>query len=202
MPSTLANPLVLSSDLAKTIGMTNAAAPLAPSEIRTHLVGDREISVMHVGAGGCTVQVRDAGRTTSSKWFQFESQAVRHYAELVEANPIVAPAPAKLQPAASGTQTKVSDPGHTVLAVAALNGIVYRGGQPGEATVAQLKALVKRGYLDLTYETGRNDLRKVVVGGRITRVGMVRLAELTADEREAAEAAAKLAHVLTNVAAA
>jgi hypothetical protein len=68
--------------------VTHAAAPLAPSEIRTHISGTREITVMHVGAGGCTVQIRNAGRATNSRWFPHESQAVRYYAELVEANPV------------------------------------------------------------------------------------------------------------------
>lgn len=179
----------------------NAAAPLAPSEIRTHLVGDREISVMHVGAGGCTVQVRDAGRATSSKWFQFESQAVRHYAELVEANPVPVEAPVKLAPAAKGTATKVSDPQHTVLAIAALTGTVHQGGQPGQATVAQLRSLARRGYMELIHEIGRTDLRQVVTGGHITHAGRTRLAELTAADTEAAEREALIAHVLTHVAA-
>lgn len=107
----------------------------------------------------------------------------------------------KLQPAAKGTQTKVSNPATAVLAVAAANGLVERGGQPGQASVAQLNGLARRGYLTLVYEAGRSDLRRVVVAGRITNAGRTRLVELVAAERAAAEHAAALAHVLAHVAA-
>lgn len=184
--------------------MTTTATPIytIPADGLTAVIGDVEIHAFQTPQAGCLVQVRIDGRIVRDlcSGHNLQSQAIAAYRALVERFEAEA-APTKLQPAASGTQTKVSDPGHTVLAVAALNGIVHRGGQPGEATVIQLKALAKRGYLTLVHETGRDDLRKVVIGGRITRAGRIRLAELTADERESAATAAKLAHVLTHVAA-
>lgn len=125
----------------------------------------------------------------------FEYDAIRAWKRLVaEHTPAQAETPTvRLAPVATGTATKVSDPQHTALAVAAFCGSVQRGGHEGQASVKTLTAMAKRGYLQLTYETGRRDARKVVTGGTITGPGRTRLAELTAADRKAAEYAARLA---------
>lgn len=110
----------------------------------------------------------------------------------VEIAPVV-----KLAPAAKGTVAKVSDPGHTALAIAHLTGRIERGGQPGQADVRLLSSLAKRYLVKLTYEEGRSDARKVVTGAEITHAGRVALARLTAEDRAAAEMAAKLAVIAT-----
>jgi hypothetical protein len=182
------------------MGMTNAAHTHSiPAEGLRHEAGDTVWTLNTVGCGGYSLNIRTNGAKTGGDWFQFSTNALNAWNAIADANPVevVEPAPVRTLPApAKGTATKVSDPAHTILAVAALNGFVQRGGQPGQGDVRLLTSLAKRGYLALQYETGRSDLRKVVVGATITRAGRVRLAELTAADREAAERAAAIAHVL------
>lgn len=174
-----------------------------PAEGLVHLAGDVEIRALQTPQAGCLVQVRINGTIARDQCsaHNLQSAAIAEYNRLVALHPAEVAPVVRLQPAAKGTQTKVSDPAHTLLAVAALNGSVERGGQPGQGTVTQLTSLAKRGYLTLTYQTGRHDLRKVVVGATITRAGRIRLAELTEADREAAERAAAIAHVLAYTAA-
>lgn len=78
-----------------------------------------------------------------------------------------------LKPPAAGTATKTTDPMVRVLRVAAEHGYVARGGEIDQATDTQLRALAKRGMLTLRVDLiGR---RKVIAGGRITRVGLLAL---------------------------
>lgn len=179
--------------------MTNAAHTHSiPAEGLRHEAGDTVWTLTTVGCGGYSLNIRTNGAKTGGDWYQFSTNALNAWNAIVDANPAaVEPAPVRTLPApAKGTQTKVSDPAHTILAVAATAGFVRRGGQPGQGDVRLLTSLAKRGYLTLAYETGRSDLRKVVVGATITRAGRIRLAELTAADREAAERAAAIAHVL------
>lgn len=77
-----------------------------------------------------------------------------------------------LAPAAKGTTTKVTDPGLHALDTALLaGGWIGRGGHEGQAPEPVLKALAKRGHLELTIRMdGR---RKVTTGGTITRAGRI-----------------------------
>jgi hypothetical protein len=144
---------------------------------------------------GWLVQTLTDGRQTSSHRFGYETDALIAYRTLVaEHTPTIA-----LAPPAKGTATKVTDPGHTILAVAAINGIVHRGGGVGQASVTQLHALAKRGMLDLVVEMqGR---RKVTVAGRINNVGRNALDRLTEADREAARIAAAVVGTYSTVAA-
>jgi hypothetical protein len=128
----------------------------------------------------------------------FEYDAIRAWKRLVaEHTPAQAETPAvRLAPVAKGTTTKVTDPQHTALVVAEMTGRVERGGKTGQVSVRVLTALAKRGYLELVYQV-RTDARKVPIAGRITGPGRIRLAELTAADRETAEYAARLAANLT-----
>ncbi|GGM52452.1 hypothetical protein ACFFX1_55565 [Dactylosporangium sucinum] len=187
--------------------MTNTTtAPLSiPAEGLRHEAGDLVATVIPTPQAGYRIQVRVGGDFNAdlSSGHTFEVQALRAWAALIAQFPAapVDPAPAasavRLGPAAKGTQTKVSDPGHTALAVAELTGSVARGGHAGQASIKVLTALAKRGYLQLTYQAGRRDARKVVTGGVLTNAGRIRLAQLTTDEREAAEHAARLATALS-----
>lgn len=181
----------------------------------TVVVNGTEVTAKWTNGAGWTVMARRDGYTIHANTQPDERIAVDLFNQLVEqyenetaevtteveqpapvAAPIEMPAPVKLAPAAKGTQTKVSDPGHTVLALAdsATDGIVRRGGKPGEATVKQIDALAKRGYLTrILDETGRYGARQYVIGGQITAKGMAKLAELTKAETEAARLAAAIA---------
>lgn len=175
-----------------------AEKPLTiPAEGLTVRVGDAEVRAFYVNAAGYKVQVRINGahRPELGGLYTFDTDAVSAFNALVahlETPAGVAPV-VKLGAVAKGTATKVSDPGHTALAIAHLNGRVERGGKPGQYNVRVLTALAKRGLLKLTYEEGRSDARKVVTGGVLTGAGRVRLDQLTQDEREAAEYAAHAA---------
>jgi hypothetical protein len=166
-------------------------------------VGTVEISAFWVNAAGYTVQVRRDGLTIASQMHRHEHLAVDAFNTAVEQAEAETPAETatapvvKLPAAAKGTTTKVSDPGHTTLAIAHLTGRIERGGKPGQAPIGVLNALAKRGHLHLTYQTGRSDARKVVTGGTITHAGRVALDKLTAEDRAAAELAAKLAVIDT-----
>ncbi len=189
---------------------TTATAKLRfiPAEGYRTTVGNVEIRSHFVNGAGWTVQIRRNGAFESAQMHAHEHLAVdaintllAELETLAEAEqPTEAPAPVvKLPAAAKGTQTKVSDPGHTALAIAASNdeGIVKQGGGLGEATRPQIRSLAKRGYLIEIYETDRSDARKVIEAGRITAKGLARLADLTKAEREAAEKAARLAVIDT-----
>jgi hypothetical protein len=179
---------------------TTTAQPLTiPATGLVHTAGDVTIRAYYVNAAGYKVEARRDGQLIASQLHTFETDALQAVAALIaEHTPAAAePTTVKLAPVAKGTATKVSDPQHTALGVAAINGRVERGGKPGQYSVKVLTALAKRGLLDLTYQTGRRDARKVVTGGTLTGAGRIRLAQLTADERDAAEQAARLAAALT-----
>ncbi|GAA0719282.1 hypothetical protein Drose_05615 [Dactylosporangium roseum] len=192
-----------------------ATAPLTiPAEGLVHTNGDVVLAVRPHPVAGFRIEARrnDFIAPELCSTHTFEVDARRVWAALLEqypASPAPEPTPAapaipaqRLAPVAKGRQTKVSDPGHTALAVAEMYGRVERGGKAGQASVKVLTALAKRGYLALTYQTGRRDARRVVTGGTITGPGRTRLNQLTAAEREVAEHAARLATALTiNVAA-
>jgi hypothetical protein len=177
---------------------TTAQPPTIPAAGLEHRSGNLVATVTPHPQAGYRIQVRIAGvfNAELSSGHVYEYDALRAWNTLVAQYPApVEPAPA-LAPAAKGTQTAVSDPGHTALVVAAMNGRVERGGKEGQVGVKTLTAMAKRGYLQLTYETGRRDARKVVTGGTLTGPGRIRLAQLTCAEREAAEFAARLAATL------
>lgn len=175
------------------------------------VIGDTTVETRPHSHAGFLVQVRRGARFDAelSSRHNFEDDAIRAYQAViakVEAEqaaeveapvaPIVTAPVVKLPTAAKGTQTRVSDPGHTVLALAAnaTDGTVRRGGKPGQATVKQINALASRGYLILVHdETGRYGARKYVIGGRITASGQHKLAELTAAETAAARLDAAIA---------
>lgn len=181
---------------------TTAAPRFIPATGLTAEISGTTVSAFWVNAAGWKVQARKDGLTVHSTLVQHEHNAIAAFNALVakaEAEQAAgAPtAPVKLPVAAKGSQTKVSDPGHTVLAIAASNaeGIVKQGGGLGEATRPQIRALAKRGYLIEIYEKDRNDLRKVIEAGRITAKGLARIAELTKAEAEAAKQADAIAAV-------
>ncbi|MET0426642.1 MAG: hypothetical protein ABW046_22435 [Actinoplanes sp.] len=63
----------------------NHRAPLAPGEIRTHVVGDRAFQVMHVAGGSFTqASVRGKGPSTVLATSRFETVAVNVYANAIE----------------------------------------------------------------------------------------------------------------------
>lgn len=62
-------------------------APLAPGEIRTHVVGERKFTVMHI-AGGSLVQAREHGTnkpTVVLRTSQWGYRAIDAYADAIEA---------------------------------------------------------------------------------------------------------------------
>lgn len=162
-----------------------------PAEGLTHTAGDVKLRVMPTAQCGYQIQGRRNGvhAPELSSTHTFETQALTAWADLIAQHP-AQDAP-KLAPAAKGTQTQVSDPGHTALAVAELNGFIARGGQPGQASVTLINSLAKRGYLKRTTEM--QGLRQVVTGATITHAGRIRLGQLTAEDREAARIAAAVA---------
>ncbi|GAA2347446.1 hypothetical protein [Dactylosporangium salmoneum] len=180
-----------------------------PAEGLTAQVGDVTVKAFWVNGAGFKVEARRGRDLIASSLHTFDTHAIPVYEALVaEHTPApVEPAPAaevipaapvvRLAAAAKGTATKVTDPQHTALVIALMNGRVERGGKEGQFNVRVLTALAKRGYLDLTYQAGRRDARKVVTGGTITPAGRTRLDQLTAAERQAAERAARLATALT-----
>ncbi len=185
---------------------TTATAKLRfiPAEGITRVVGNVEIRSHFVNGAGWTVQIRRAGAFESAQMHRHEHLAVdainalveQYEAETAEVEAPAAPV-AEVKPIAGnhGTTMRVSDPSHTVLALAATNpaGIVEQGGNLGQATRPQIRSLAKKGYLTEIYETGRSDARKVIVAGRITAKGRRRLAELTAADTEAARINAAIA---------
>lgn len=176
--------------------MTTTAQPLTipAAGLRVEL-GTVVVTAMYVSGVGYKVMARRDGAGIASQLHTFETDALAAVATLIaEHTPAaVEPPPVKLTPVAKGTQTKVTDPQHTALAVASVAGRVERGGKVGQASVGTLTALAKRDLLALTYEQGRADARKVVTGGVITSPGRTRLAQLTAADRELAEYTARLA---------
>lgn len=81
----------------------------------------------------------------------------------------------RLFPAAKGTQTKISDSQRRLLVATARNGgYVHRKRDGfGDATVTQLTALARRGYIDL--DVRMDGRRKVIVGGDMTSAGYTAL---------------------------
>jgi hypothetical protein len=69
-----------------------------------------------------------------------------------------------------------TDAQHRALAQAARAGVVYRGGQPGQAPVTVLTALARKGWLTLTAKPGSR--RNNWAYGEITDAGRVELARL------------------------
>lgn len=180
--------------------MTQTTQPLTiPAEGLRHEARDVVITAIPTAQAGYRIQVRVGGvfNAELSSGHVFETNALTEWHRLVAQHPAatITTAPT-LAPAAKGVQTKVSDPGHTALVIAEMNGLVERGGKPGQYSVRVLTALAKRRYLTLTYETGRRDARKVVIGGTISASGRVRLGQLTAAERAAADFDARLAAAL------
>jgi hypothetical protein len=164
------------------------------------------ITAMYVNAAGYKVQVRINGEHQPhlGGLYTFEdgpNGALAAYNTLVaqyeaEPAPAEAPAPvAEVKPIAGNHSGSlhVSDPSHTVLAIAAMNpdGIVHRGGGLGKATDTQIRAMARKGYLELIPKKGGSAF--AISGGRITDKGRRRLAELTAAEREAVRLNAALA---------
>jgi hypothetical protein len=180
---------------------TTTTAPITtiPAAGLVHTAGDVEIRAMYVNGAGYKIMARRDGDLIASQLHTFETEALAAIGNLIaEHTPARAEStPVRLAPAAKGTATKVSDPQHTALAVAAFCGSVQRGGHEGQASVKTLTAMARRGYLQLTYQTGRRDARKVVTGGTITGPGRTRLAELTAADRELAAYTARLQAALT-----
>jgi len=166
------------------------------------VVNGTEISVMWMNGAGWKVQARKDGLTVHSTLVQHEHKAVEAFNALVaEAEtaeveqPAAQPAEVKPIPGNVGRTMRVSDPAHTVLALAVTDpdGIVRQGGGLGYATRTQIRSLAKRGYLTEIYETGRNDARLVIAAGRITDKGRRRLAEITKADAEAARIADAIA---------
>jgi hypothetical protein len=174
---------------------TSASITTIPAAGLVDTAGNVVITALYVSGAGYKVMARRGGNLIASHLRTFETDALRLIEELkAEHAPATAePAPVRLAPAAKGTQTEVTDPQHTALAVASVAGRVERGGKVGQASVRTLTALAKRGLLTLTYEQGRPDARKVVTGGVITSPGRTRLAQLTAADRGLAEYTARLA---------
>lgn len=117
------------------------------------------------------------------KSFQNEDEARAYARDLViglrEINDFVGETAAKptirLFSAAKGTQTKISDSQRRLLVAAARNGgYVHRKRDGfGDATVTQLTALARRGYIDL--DVRMDGRRKVIVGGDMTSAGYTAL---------------------------
>jgi hypothetical protein len=177
-----------------------AAQPLTiPATGLEHRNGDTVLRVFPHPQAGYLIQGRRNGAIATDLCSQHNTDwdALQAWKRLVAEHTAPGPTPAapavKLAAVAKGAQTKVTDPQHTALAVAAFCGRVERGGHEGQASVKTLTALAKRGHLDLTYQQGRRDARRVVTGGTITGPGRTRLAQLTAADRELAEYAARLA---------
>jgi hypothetical protein len=162
-----------------------------------HAAGDVTIVCFPHPQAGYRIHGRRNGVTDPAlcSTHSYEYDALREWNALVALHPAaVEPAAPKLTPATKGTQTKVSDPQHTALAIAVTCGHIERGGKPGQAAVTVLKALAKRGYLDLTYSPTS---RFTVTGADITGPGRTRLAQLTAADRELADFTARLQASLT-----
>ncbi len=192
-----------------TTSTATAKARFIPAAGLRAQVGAVEIVAFWVNGAGWKVQTQVGYHATYSNLHQHEHQALAEYHALIEQHEaeqtteVEGPTPAtvetapvvKLPTPAKGTTTKVTDPGHTVLAICSLNdeGRIERGGQPGQADVRLLTSLAKRHLVKLTYQEGRSDARKVVTGAVITNGGRNALAQLTAAEREAADMAARLA---------
>lgn len=77
----------------------------------------------------------------------------------------------RLFSAAKGTQIKISESQRRLLTAAVRSGGYIRRKRDscGEATVTQLTALARRGYIDLDIVV--NGRRKIIVGGEITSAG-------------------------------
>lgn len=178
--------------------MTPTATHIPATGYRAELADGTVITALYLSGAGYKLQARRNGQLIASQLHTFETDALRVIAALIaEHTPATPePAPAAAIPGNIGTTIRVSDPAHTILAVAAMahDGIVEQGGKPGQATRTQLRSLAKKGYLELIYET-RTDARLVPIGGRITAQGRRRLAELTAADRENAERAARAAAI-------
>lgn len=171
-------------------------------------VGDVTIEVRPHSHAGYLVQARRNGTHAPDLCSRrtFETDAIRAYQAViakVEAEQataeVEAPAgqPAKVEaiPGNVGTLQRVSDPSHTVLALAATahDEIVRQGGGLGYATRPQIRGLARKGYLTEIYEKDRSDARKVIEAGRITAKGLARLAELTKADAERARLDAAIA---------
>lgn len=176
---------------------TNQPLTIPAAGLRAEL-GATVVTAFWVNGAGYKLMVRTNGLLVASTLYRTDTEAIAVYNALVaEHAPVrVETAAVRLAPAAKGTATKVTDPQHTALVVAEMTGRVERGGKTGQVSVRVLTALAKRGYLDLVYQV-RTDARKVPIAGRITGPGRIRLAELTATDRETAEYAARLAANLT-----
>ncbi|GAA2623908.1 hypothetical protein GCM10010399_64030 [Dactylosporangium fulvum] len=187
-------------------------APITiPAEGLVHTAGDVELTVRPHPVAGYLIQGRRNGVIARDLCSQHNTEWAARiaWAKLLEqypatpapvdpapaapAIPAQRPAPAPIPGNATG-HLRVSDPSHTVLALAATDpdGIVRQGGGLGHATRTQLRSLAKKGYLELIYEK-RTDARKVPEAGRITAKGRARLAELTAADAHNARIAAAVA---------
>lgn len=175
-----------------------------PAQGAKAAVVNQEFTAFWVNGAGWKVQVSDGTHTTYSNTHRHEHQAVAEYNELVakaeaeqpvEASAPIEPLPIQPIPASTGTTQRVSDPSHTVLALAATahDGIVEQGGKLGQATVTQLRSLANKGYLTLFPKKGGTPYS--IGGGRITEKGRKRLAEITKADAEAARHADALATV-------
>lgn len=118
------------------------------------------------------------------KSFQNEAEARAYARNLVVGlreidNLVGGETPAKptirLFSAAKGTQTKISESQKRILTAAVRSGGYIRRKRDscGEATVTQLTALARRGYIDL--DVRMDGRRKIVVGGDITPAGYTAL---------------------------
>lgn len=175
--------------LVTVMGMTNRAAAPAPGTRRRVQAGAYVITVNAHPSGAFSVHIEDAAtgaehdhlRRSWPTWEQARAMARNAYRHFIRGGSVDLPAEVKLAPAAKGTATKVTDPGLVALEVAIFDGYLRRGGGIGRASVTLLKALAKRGHVDLVVEMqGR---RKVIVGARITRAGRIAHLRATGADR-------------------
>jgi hypothetical protein len=177
---------------------TTAAPRFIPATGLTAEIDGTTVQAFWVNGAGWTVQARRDGVTIHANTQPVEHIAVALFNQLVEqyeAETAEQPAKVEAIPGNVGTMQRVSDPAHTVLALAATDpaGIVRQGGGLGYATRPQIRSLGNKGYLTVHYEKDRSDARQVIDHGVITAKGRKRLAELTKADAEAARLNAALA---------
>lgn len=130
-----------------TTGLRHKTPGVVVTAVRTYTAG----YLIQVRIGGTIARHLCSGHTT-------ETQALAAYTALVEQYPAeTTPAPVKLQPAATGTQTYMS-PAEVDLITGALThtgGRITRGKLDiGSAPITVLHAMARRGYVTLTHPAG------------------------------------------------
>lgn len=171
--------------------MTNTAptARRIPNTGLTHESGNVLVTAEPTYQSGYRVQVRVDGRIVRElcSGHVFESQAVAAFNALVAQYPVeVAP---RLQPAAKGTATKMSDPEvHVIGEAIESTGTIRRGRGHAAANLRTLQAMARRGFVALDHPI-RPTSATVTAYGR----------QVHAEHVDARDEAQKTADALTHV---